>query len=116
VQRELGYWAMSTTVTVDPGATRTLDVDLDGSVRLSHGNRYVLRLGRQPLEAPDSVEVVVDVPKGWRIRSADGLRVDSSGRRAVFSRSLKRDTKLVIELEHEHGDSLWNRLEDGPSD
>ena len=111
-ERELGYWADSTSIDLPPGSTRSLAVDLAGKVRLGPDGEYRLRLVRQALQAPDDVEVVVEVAPGWKLVGARGLRLVDT-RRARYTGVLDRDRAVSVRIEADPGDSLWDRLEAG---
>ena len=97
-QSELGRLAHSATVSVPALSSRTVQLELDGRVHLDEGNWYRLDLGHQPLVIPDSVEVSVAVPEGWRIAETRGLQ--RTGSRQASS-------QLVLD----EGRSLWVRVE-----
>jgi hypothetical protein len=78
-ERELGYRVYSSFIGVPAKSTRTLRLDLAGSVRLGPGGWYALDLGHQAVLNPDHMRVRVEVPRGWRIAETRGL--DRNGSR-----------------------------------
>ncbi|HET8931396.1 MAG TPA: DUF4012 domain-containing protein [Acidimicrobiales bacterium] len=82
VQRELGAWVGSQTVTIPPGGTMTIEIELEGS--LDAGNDYRLTISPQPSARPRRTTVVVQptdaagrvVPDLVATRSFDDDRVE----------------------------------------
>lgn len=111
-QRELGYWADAKYLDLDPGSTQHLDVSLAGKVRLGPDGRYRLHVVRQPLLVPDHTEVDVEVPKGWRLVGARGLR-QIDARHARYVGKPDRDLVLSVDLKPDSGHSLFDRLQAG---
>jgi len=109
---EFGYLANATFLDVPPGGSRTLVIDREGQLKLGRDGRYRLHLVRQPLEAPDDVEVVIEVPHGWRLVDGKGLEIDRSGRRARFVGALERDQTVAVRVEWAPT-SLLDRLRAG---
>ncbi|MGH8985432.1 MAG: DUF4012 domain-containing protein, partial [Acidimicrobiia bacterium] len=107
---ELGRNVFSSFVSVFAGTTRTLAVDLTGTVDLRPGGWYALDLPRQPSLHPDVVSVSIRVPDGWRIADAEGLDVE--GRRAVGRVRVAEPTRVRVRLERT-GEDLWERLHQG---
>ena len=112
-QRELGRWAYSNYVSIPAMSRRTLDLALQGRLRLTKAGWYELALPTQPSVNPDAAKVSVRLPGGWRFAQADGLTVDDGGRRATFTGSLDRDRVLRVRIERDYGPGLWGRLQQG---
>jgi len=112
-QRELGRWAYSNYVSIPAMSRRTLDLALQGRLRLTKAGWYELALPTQPSVNPDAAKVSVRLPGGWRFAQADGLKVDDGGRRATFTGSLDRDRVLRVRIERDYGPGLWGRLQQG---
>ncbi|MGH9013415.1 MAG: DUF4012 domain-containing protein [Acidimicrobiia bacterium] len=108
---ELGRNVFSSFVSVSAGTSRTLALDLAGTVELTADGWYSLDLVRQPSLHPDEVTVSVAVPPGWRIAETVGLETD--GRRATARVTLDRHTRVRLRLEPADP-SLWDRLDQGP--
>lgn len=69
-QNELGWQVYATTVSIPPGGTVTLTLDLAG--QLSVGARYHLTLPVQPQVNPDRVTVQVVPAGGWTMPAGTG--------------------------------------------
>jgi UDP-N-acetylmuramyl pentapeptide phosphotransferase/UDP-N-acetylglucosamine-1-phosphate transferase len=108
---ELHRNVYSTFVSVPAQASRTLSLDVTGTLRLERGGWYRLDLVRQPGLTPDDVTVNIDVPPGWRITEKKGVeRV--VGRRATAKVQLSHTTPMRIRLAP-GGGNLWEQLVDG---
>jgi hypothetical protein len=93
-------------------SSETITADLEGKLRL-HDGWYSLRIRHQPTLNPDRVHVSVDVPAGWRIDRAPGMRLDFA-RRASASITQEKDVTLRVHLVRDSGTwDLWQRLADG---
>jgi hypothetical protein len=90
---ELGRNVFSSSTTVPAGTSRTLAMQLDGTLPLAPGGWYTLDLPRQPTLRPDDVSVRVQVPRGWRIAGAQGLEI--TGPRQAEARIGLDDTRQV---------------------
>lgn len=73
--RELDRNVYSQFVSVLSRTSRTLALQLQGTVPLDPGGWYTLDIVHQPTLLPDTVNVQVQVPVGWRVRAARGLEV-----------------------------------------
>jgi hypothetical protein len=71
-QREFGYHVYSQYLSVPPGGTVTVVLDLAG--QLSSGVDYHLGVGIQPTVTPDQLHLVVTPTPGWMVESTDILR------------------------------------------
>lgn len=111
--RELGYWANSKFLTLPSDATSTIGLQVEGVLQLEDDGTYRLRLIRQAVEAPDDVAVSIDVPQGWHLEAAKGLKIDPDGRRAHFRGSLNRDREMSVRLVPDTPSSLLDRLDVG---
>ncbi len=60
-------------VSVPPGGTSTVVVELSGDV--GPGRAYHLAVGHQPTVEPDAVEVTIEPVPGWRFAGAEGVTV-----------------------------------------
>jgi UDP-N-acetylmuramyl pentapeptide phosphotransferase/UDP-N-acetylglucosamine-1-phosphate transferase len=94
---ELGRNVFSGYVDVPAGESRTLSVDLRGTVALGPDGWYELDVVRQPTLWPDRARVVVEVPDGWRIEAVEGLEL-LSPRRAGADVSLERTGRMRVRL------------------
>ena len=74
-QRELGRRVYSTYITLPPGGSSTVELELTG--RLA-GEDYRLDLHRQPFLAPDEVSASLEVPAGWKVGRSSGARKASN--------------------------------------
>jgi len=98
--RELGRNVFSTYLSVPPGGSRGVVLDLEGTIDLGPGGWYRLDLPRQPAVGPDDVSVTVTTPPGWRIAAARGLDV-LDPHRAVARISQIEQEKLLVRLVRE---------------
>jgi hypothetical protein len=89
---ELGRRALSTFVSIPPGGTRTLVVELEGVLA---GPDYRLDLGAQPLVEPEVADVEIRVAGGGDLRERGPL--DASEGRVAGRFSLTRDTVIAID-------------------
>jgi hypothetical protein len=81
-QRELGRPVYSAFVTLAPGSTATVVVDL--SARVAPSPAYRLVLAPQPLVNPDRMTVEVHPARGWRVAPGPGFSVsEGTGRVAL---------------------------------
>jgi hypothetical protein len=98
-------------LSVPAQTSRTLAVELTGTVRVDGEGWYTLDLVRQPGLMPDDVSVIIDVPRGWRI--ADGRGVDAAGgQRATARLQLDHTTRLRVRIAPAT-DNIWRRLVEG---
>jgi hypothetical protein len=95
---ELGRNVFSMFIGVPAESSRTLELELEGTVRLERGGWYVLDLVRQPTLHPDDVSVSIEVPPGWRIIDTDGVEPVTL-RRAVDRRVLRTDGEVRVKVE-----------------
>ncbi len=70
---ELGRNVYSQFVSVLSRTSRTLALDLEGTVALDRGGWYTLDVVHQPTLLPDDVGIRIEVPPGWEIRDAKGI-------------------------------------------
>lgn len=110
---ELGRHVYSAFVSVPAQSTRTLELDVRGTLALDAGGWYRLDLVRQPLLDSDRVEVVVDLAPGWRFVDGQGLRIVADGRRARVTLRLDRDRRLRVRVERATNSDLWDRVRRG---
>jgi hypothetical protein len=91
-------------------SSETTQVKLDGTVGL-HDGWYSLEVRNQPTLNPDRVHVSVDVPEGWKIDKASGLRI-TSARHATTRMTLEKPESLRVHLVRSDA-NLWQRLQAG---
>jgi Protein of unknown function (DUF4012) len=96
---------------VPAGASRTLALDLSGTVRVDKHGWYTLDLVRQPGIAADNVTVTIAVPRDWRIADGRGLTT-TGGNRATAQLQLDHTTRVRVQLAPATG-NIWQRLIDG---
>jgi UDP-N-acetylmuramyl pentapeptide phosphotransferase/UDP-N-acetylglucosamine-1-phosphate transferase len=108
---ELQRNVYSAFVSVPAQSSRTLSLDLTGTLRLERGGWYRLDLVRQPGLTPDDVTVNIDVPPGWRITEKKGVQ-RIAGRTATAKIQLSHTTPIRIRLAP-GGGNLWEQLVDG---
>ncbi len=107
-QPDLGRVAHSTTLSIPAGSSRTLVLDVEGTVTLADG-WYRLDLHHQTSLVPDDVAVSVSVPKGWRIAQVQGLKLDGD-RRATTQVAAKSRLTVLVRLERIGWAGVWERL------
>ena len=64
-----GLYAASVVVEIPPGATTTIQLELQGAVATS--GRYRLLVGHQPTRLPDRVSVRLQTTGGWTVERPD---------------------------------------------
>jgi hypothetical protein len=80
--RELGVWADAGNITIAPGGTTTISMQLEGQLR--PGSPYRLTMSRQPMVTPDAVQVDVQLPTGDHFSDpSTGLSLSEAGREAT---------------------------------
>jgi hypothetical protein len=79
---ELGRRVYSAFLSIPARSTRTLEMQLEGTVVALEGGWYELDLLHQPLLNPGAITASFEVPRGWRIVEAEGAELDGK-RRAV---------------------------------
>jgi UDP-GlcNAc:undecaprenyl-phosphate GlcNAc-1-phosphate transferase len=104
--REFGRYVYSTIVDVPAQQSRTVGIDLMGTVALDEEGWYHLDVLHQPTMHPDEITVSLSVPDGWRIAEARGLRMDDAGS-AVATLSLDRHGALAVRVERTAWARLW---------
>ncbi|HEY8215802.1 MAG TPA: DUF4012 domain-containing protein, partial [Acidimicrobiia bacterium] len=115
-QRELGREVYSRFLRIPAESTRSLSIDLEGSLRLRPDDSYELALGSQPAIHPDKVEVVLRLPSSWRFAAAKGgLTITGDDHEATFRGRLDRDRLLRVRILPDHGDDIWGHVQDGRS-
>jgi hypothetical protein len=111
---EVGRRVYSKFLRIPAETTTTVALDLAGRLRLGPKGRYELALATQPSVRPDTADVTVRVPDGWRFEEArGGLQVSDDGREATFTGRLDRDRLLRVWVVRSHGDGLWGKIQDG---
>lgn len=115
-ERELDRNVYAKFLSVFAQSATTLSIDLSGGIALDEdpdgGSWYTLDLVHQPGLRPDRVTVDLEVPKGWRIAEADGLRV-LDDRRAGAEIEVTETRQVRVRLEPTSDRSLWDRLHHG---
>ena len=109
---ELGRNVYSRYIDVFAQGSADLMVDVAGQVRLADGGWYELTLVRQPTLWSDRVSIRLEVPEGFEVLDADGLKVVSG--RAEGNMDLTRTRTVRIKIGHSDDRGLWERLQDGP--
>jgi hypothetical protein len=109
---ELGEHVISTYVLIDAGESKTLTVDLAGTVPVGKDGWYELDLGHQPSLEPDHLRVSVNVAPGWKIDKVSGGVAKSLPTRAARIVQLDRPTQLRVHVVRD-GRNLWERLKAG---
>jgi UDP-N-acetylmuramyl pentapeptide phosphotransferase/UDP-N-acetylglucosamine-1-phosphate transferase len=111
--RELGRHVYSRFEDIPAKTTRTVELTLEGRVRLTQGGWYQLDLGHQPTLTPDRVQVSVTTAPGWEIDRAPGM-IRPFDRRATVLKILTRPQRLQAQLaERPSALDLWGRLQAG---
>ncbi len=96
-EQELGRNVYSAFLSIPARSTRTLEMQLQGSVDAEDGGWYELDLLHQPLLVDEEVSVSVSVAPGWRIAEAEGARLEGDDG-AVASLVLARDEAVRVRL------------------
>ena len=96
--REAGRNVAEAFLRLPAGSTRTLHVERRGRLHLQPGGWYTLDLLRQPTIQPDTVEVSVEVPDGWRVAEATG-GLGTTDRRATGTLRLDQPLTLRVRVE-----------------
>ena len=94
---ELGRRVYSTFLGIPANATKTLELQLEGTVVALPGGWYELDLLRQPLLNREATTASFEVPDGWRIVEARGAELESD-RRAVARLVPERDHTIRLRL------------------
>jgi hypothetical protein len=90
--------------------TGSLGLNLSGHARLRKGGWYTLDLVRQASLHPDTMEVELEVPEGWRIAETTGPIVSDGQRRASARFELLTDTTVGVRLERIGWRGRWDRF------
>jgi hypothetical protein len=96
-EEELGRNVYSAFLSIPARSTRSLEVQLEGSVAPQGDGWYELDLLHQPLLVGDDVTVSVEVVDGWRIVEAEGAQLEA-GRGAVARLRLEQDETVRVRL------------------
>jgi hypothetical protein len=111
--REVGREVYSRFVDLPARSARTVELTLEGRIRLRPGGWYELDLGHQPTLEPDRVQVSVQVPSGWEVADAPGL-VTPFDRQASGVTLLARPDRIRVRIaRHPAPLDLWGRLQAG---
>jgi UDP-N-acetylmuramyl pentapeptide phosphotransferase/UDP-N-acetylglucosamine-1-phosphate transferase len=108
---ELGRNVYSAFVSTPARNSRTLAVNVSGTVHLDADGWYTLTLVPQPMLNSDDVTVTLEAPTGWRFGAVRGLE-HAGGRRATGRIRLDDPTSVRVRLTPAAGD-VWRRLVDG---
>jgi hypothetical protein len=112
-QTEFGRNVYSRFLRIPAGATEEIDLPLTGTLELAPDGWYELALLTQPSVNPDTTEVVLGLPEGWRFVDArGGIALGDDGRSATYRGSLDRDRRLAVRIARDHGDGIWGHLAD----
>jgi UDP-N-acetylmuramyl pentapeptide phosphotransferase/UDP-N-acetylglucosamine-1-phosphate transferase len=97
-----------------PARTRQmLTADFGGVVQLRPGGWYELDLGHQPTVRADRLRVSIEVPEGWRIAEAPGLKQESA-RRVTRTITQEEPQRVRVRIVPDSSPwDLWARLQDG---
>jgi hypothetical protein len=99
---ELDRQAHSAQLSLAALQSRTVGLDVAGRVRLSAGGWYRLDVLHQPSLTPETTDIEVTVPPGWRIAEAPGLR-RAGPRRALGHFLLERPGIVMVRVERTTG-------------
>jgi len=111
--REAGRGVYSQFIDIPARSTRTVELTLEGRVRLQPGGWYQLDLAAQPTLHPDPVQVSIEVPPGWEVAQAPGL-VRPFDRLASGLLVLDRDRGVQVQVAPKPAPlDLWGRLQAG---
>ena len=111
--RERGRNVYSFVANVPARSTRIVSADFAGMVRLERGGWYDLDIGHQPTVHPDRLRVSVEVPQGWRIAEAPGMRRESVRRVSSTTTQLEERRMRIRVVPASSAFDLWDRLQDG---
>ena len=111
--RERGRNVYSFVANIPARSTQMLSADFAGPVRLERGGWYDLDVGHQPTVHADRLGVSVEVPEGWRIAEAPGLRLESPRRVSVTETQLEESRLRVRVVPASSAWDVWDRLQDG---
>lgn len=97
LQKELGWSVYSRYLTIPPGGSTEVVLDLFGSV---DAVTYRLDMSAQPMANPDQVLVELTPSPGWAVTTATatergGFAAESGGERAVLAGTLTTDYRLT---------------------
>ena len=93
-EREAQHNVYSTFVTIPPGETATVEVDVSGIMLDAH--RYRVELAQQPLVIPEQAEVTIAVTADRSVEAGHGIEVDD--RTAHWSGPLDRRRRLTVSV------------------
>jgi hypothetical protein len=91
-EREAQHNVYSTFVTIPPGETATVEVDVTGIMLDAH--RYRVDMSEQPLVMPEQAEVTITVAGDRNLDASRGVELD--GRVARWSAPLDRARSLIV--------------------
>jgi Protein of unknown function (DUF4012) len=111
--RERGRNVYSFVANVPARSTKIVSADFSGIVHLERGGWYDLDIGHQPTVRPDRLRVSVEVPQGWRIAEAPGMRRESARRVSSTSTQLEERRVRIRVVPASSAFDLWDRLQDG---
>ncbi|MFO7589452.1 MAG: DUF4012 domain-containing protein, partial [Acidimicrobiia bacterium] len=110
---DAGHTAYTLYVEIPAKSTRTVELTLQGRVRLRRGGWYDLDLGHQPTVEPDRVQISVSGAPGWQVTGTRGL-VPILDDRAAAVLHPERARRFGVRLAPAAGAlDLWSRLEHG---
>ncbi len=96
-QLEFGFHVYSQYLTVGPGQTLTVKIDLSGVV--AAGLDYRLGIGVQPMVNPDQLQVTVTPSSAWRVADSTGLYAELDGSRATLVEAPDQDVAAEVHFE-----------------
>jgi Protein of unknown function (DUF4012) len=91
-EQEAQHNVYSTFVTIPPGETATIELDVTGIMLDAH--RYRLQIAQQPLVIPEQAEVNITVAGGRDLDASNGVEVDD--RLAHWTGPLDRARRLTV--------------------
>ncbi len=104
---ELGHRVYRAFLRVPAASSRTLHMELHGTVALEPGGWYRLDLQRQPMLYPDAMKISISLPDGWKVAEVERLsgragehnNPPAGGRRVVEEFDLDGDQVVRVRLE-----------------
>jgi hypothetical protein len=107
---ELDRPSRSVRMSVKAGETRTVGFSVRGSAKLGDRSWYRLDLLRQPVLNPDTYDLVVGVPPGWRIAEVRGAPAHRSDRHTTMHLVATRPETVWVRIEPTGMNRLWGAL------
>jgi UDP-GlcNAc:undecaprenyl-phosphate GlcNAc-1-phosphate transferase len=108
--KELDRRVYSAFVGVPARSARTLGIVLTGRAQLVDG-WYRVDVLKQPTLHPDTLEITVRVPPGWRITDAIGVEVAADGRTATLAAAQASARTIGVRIGRARPASILDRLQ-----